>query len=97
MRISDWSSDVCSSDLRAPRHDNFGVGLLAQGPAHRLPRLPHRLVSHRAAVEDDRAPRARRLDGGPDGLALGDIEPATEIDDLQIGRASCRARVCQYV
>src|SRR3546814_7983267 len=25
MRISDWSSDVCSSDLRAPRWDGGGM------------------------------------------------------------------------
>src|SRR3546814_8987999 len=26
MRISDWSSDVCSSDLRALEENNVGVG-----------------------------------------------------------------------
>src|SRR3546814_7184665 len=27
MRISDWSSDVCSSDLTGPAQDGKGVGL----------------------------------------------------------------------
>src|SRR3546814_18171977 len=35
MRISDWSSDVCSSDLAA------------QGPEHRTVRLVHRSAHHR--------------------------------------------------
>src|SRR3546814_6295829 len=28
MRISDWSSDVCSSDLRRPKSDRLDTGLL---------------------------------------------------------------------
>src|SRR3546814_4107571 len=36
MRISDWSSDVCSSDLRhvMPINDQPSDALLAQGVAH---------------------------------------------------------------
>src|SRR3546814_18228250 len=30
MRISDWSSDVCSSDLRKPRHESFEIALLVR-------------------------------------------------------------------
>src|SRR3546814_6727836 len=46
MRISDWSSDVCSSDLRAAqpacRRQNPPVGLLAQYRSGRSPALwPH--------------------------------------------------------
>src|SRR3546814_1993514 len=81
MRISDWSSDVCSSDLRPSRGfiSIFGedVVTMARG---RLPALRRRigvvfqdfrLVSHLSAF---------------DNVALP-----------QIGRASCRERVCQYV
>src|SRR3546814_13968428 len=35
MRISDWSSDVCSSDLT---EQPFGARLVAQNPAERLER-----------------------------------------------------------
>src|SRR3546814_10175000 len=79
MRISDWSSDVCSSDL------------------HDLPRL------HHAAKTGD-------LGHIGDGLELVAQEPvlqraqlaevvlASMIDQrVQIGRAACRERVCQYV
>src|SRR3546814_8769556 len=46
MRISDWSSDVCSSDLHAPRGVEIGVegdglvlDLLDRVPAPQLPRF----------------------------------------------------------
>src|SRR3546814_4553663 len=66
MRISDWSSDVCSSDL---------PGL----------RLTTNLADH-----------------GIDEVAIGrDVEVVFEdhgdVQVPQIGRASCRERVCQYV
>src|SRR3546814_4927584 len=62
MRISDWSSDVCSSDLR------------------RLRRLPPQSAIRPRAPQKQRRPVTR----GPHRCG-------------QIGRASCRERVCQYV
>src|SRR3546814_12030230 len=83
MRISDWSSDVCSSDLLA------GVG-----------RVQRRL--HPRRVRQAQLPRKDHRQGTP-----GRPHPARELpqggegggkDRLrQIGRASCRERVCQYV
>src|SRR3546814_10283341 len=35
MRISDWSSDVCSSDLRRPLNSN-GLGLTSNDTSHSL-------------------------------------------------------------
>src|SRR3546814_10451190 len=70
MRISDWSSDVCSSDLARP---------LARPERRARPRLaaagqPTALVADAARErEAHRAPQA------------------------EIGRASCRERVCPYV
>src|SRR3546814_9666224 len=70
MRISDWSSDVCSSDL-------FGA-------------LPLPLVVLAAAFAAD----VRNLRLG----ALGPHARCLHRHTLsQIGRASCRERVCQYV
>src|SRR3546814_5730839 len=61
MRISDWSSDVCSSDLR------HGSAPAFVPPSHQQPM----------------------------GVTLS---LARRIELLQeIGRASCRVRVCQYV
>src|SRR3546814_4497765 len=62
MRISDWSSDVCSSDL------------FRLGPAHIA-----------GTAEDLHGFR------GAEGHGL------RRLVFQQIGRASCRERVCQYV
>src|SRR3546814_4626331 len=71
MRISDWSSDVCSSDLVA--HIAFGKGAPAGEPR----------------LDDIAGDRTR--DGRKQVVGI-------EIADAgQIGRASCRERVCQYV
>src|SRR3546814_15234204 len=66
MRISDWSSDVCSSDL-------LPAGL--SRPAI----LAHVLIDYRQV-----------------GLA-GEAVVITVVPAGEIGRASCRERVCQYV
>src|SRR3546814_1049273 len=70
MRISDWSSDVCSSDLCSPR-------TTARGSRRRSGKL--------AEIVFLRKQEAR---------ATGRIACGS---GLQIGRASCRERVCQYV
>src|SRR3546814_13751926 len=69
MRISDWSSDVCSSDL------DGGAGRGARQRQHR--------PGHGAEHEAER--------GGH-----GDIRRQGELG-IEIGSASCRERVCQYV
>src|SRR3546814_7236176 len=86
MRISDWSSDVCSSDLAgllaiaaidAFRH----VDVVARGAAA--------AVGARLGLDGDglgRADRLAQLAGDAALLAVG-----------KIGRASCRERVRQYV
>src|SRR3546814_3179476 len=81
LRISDWSSDVCSSDLAANRRRvdgqpacggdgrrTGGSGAVETGPAAVRPRTLRR----------GRQRRLRATAG-------------------QIGRASCRERVCPYV
>src|SRR3546814_2023745 len=76
MRISDWSSDVCSSDLRI-------LGL-ASAEARLLPlRRFLDLCRHRRFARS-LFPRDPRIDRGIEMLR-------------EIGRASCRERVCQYV
>src|SRR3546814_9170202 len=73
MRISDWSSDVCSSDL---------VEVADRGGALRA-----------QSCDDVAEPTAQV--GHPD---VGAVKPRRPRDDRsQIGRASCRERVCQYV
>src|SRR3546814_6714612 len=84
MRISDWSSDVCSSDL---------VALPGTGMAVRL-RAGLRFSGGgllRQAGEQRVRPGGRQQGQQPHG----GIEPAREDDE--IGRASCRERGWQYV
>src|SRR3546814_15317785 len=86
MRISDWSSDVCSSDL---------PGLAAELGVDRLDRLA---VALRAAVAAALAGRLVDDDPGGAHLLLAALaQPAGLVGALQIGRASCRERVCQSV
>src|SRR3546814_9990293 len=76
MRISDWSSDVCSSDLQA---QEMHAGFV---DARRV--IPITGIAERAV--DDVRHHVRESDDG--------IERRAE---LEIGRASCRERVCKYV
>src|SRR3546814_11816655 len=62
MRISDWSSDVCSSDLQEPVGGQEGLG-----GADRRERLPARDVDPGVA----RAPASRIDDDGRDLQARG--------------------------
>src|SRR3546814_9916394 len=93
MRSSDWSSDVCSSDLAVEHHGTplmlqqalRGGGLLDDGAVRREVAAQHR---HGAVPVDRRRHGADHI-----------LRPARRrgIDILEIGSASCRARVCQYV
>src|SRR3546814_2069221 len=86
MRISDWSSDVCSSDLAG---EVDGLADLGIGLGHRLATL----VGHDA--EQVTSVAGHLVGDGPqDGSALGDRSPPPL---GQLGRASCRERVCPYV
>src|SRR3546814_3305416 len=82
MRISDWSSDVCSSDLWL--------------------RLEGDVVEADVLAVEARPVVGPQLDHRGEVL-VGDLAPLRVRDPehlelvLQIGRASCRERVCQYV
>src|SRR3546814_4566805 len=87
MRISDWSSDVCSSDLR-----DLQVRL-----AEIIARLETELdeavgeIGFEQLAAPQAAPHALARDRQKKGAERG-VE-----QDREIGRASCRERVCQYV
>src|SRR3546814_10094797 len=107
MRISDWSSDVCSSDLS----DSFAVG---RGGRSALVRQ----MIERTLQEGTERPHIDRPEGAARNrisLRFTDVEIAVIahrasqrstdragwikalVRRHQIGRASCRERVCQYV
>src|SRR3546814_17764749 len=85
MRISDWSSDVCSSDLVRVTVDRDAVGIQFHDLVQRTAEAVHTL--ERQTIDQVDAGRTeRRLTRRLKHLA-----------GLQIGSASCRERVCQYV
>src|SRR3546814_14740272 len=84
MRISDWSSDVCSSDLKEPK--GFGGMAQIEGGLDEGQRV--------LLVED------LTTDGGSKAKFVHALRQAGATVDhtyVEIGRASCRDRVCQYV
>src|SRR3546814_8244628 len=83
MRISDWSSDVCSSDLHRLEQAVFPAqGELVLVADIQLP-LKHQLTGQRRHLDAANLIRCNRR---ADALTI-------ELD--QIARASCRERVCQ--
>src|SRR3546814_19054506 len=86
MRISDWSSDVCSSDLvgRGGGLLLFVLVLLEAGTGGLGADLAVAGVLVAFHLIGGRVLREHRL-------------KVENLAKLQIGRASCRARVCQYV
>src|SRR3546814_3299238 len=116
MRISDWSSDVCSSDLDA--HGLVHRGHEEQCDMRRAEKLEI-LHDSEVAMFSGVARDSRRLVIGCSLLlpalgvnAVGAVEIERKIPRevllarrfqkcgaqlVEIGRASCRERVCQYV
>src|SRR3546814_3358052 len=98
MRISDWSSDVCYSDLHARRlepgrgHGRSDIAATSQRDIRRIEsagltgssahgRRKYWEIRHMAATVGE-----TRASTGGDGSAR----------EAEIGRASCRERVCRY-
>src|SRR3546814_2305675 len=111
MRISDWSSDVCSSDLRpsgrrrsataSPRRTWSSAFRATERLAQRAFNLTHHPVRGRGLTHAALAKRADRRRARRDGEDFGILERAHLAKELierqEIGRESCRERVCQYV
>src|SRR3546814_8133396 len=105
MRISDWSSDVCSSDLgmTMPAPASSAAKPATKAPAKKAKKKP---------VSAPPAPASHTMDDmkGMDHSAMPGMNhgtmstmpmPAKQAAsaapaDDKIGRASCRERVCQY-
>src|SRR3546814_10986594 len=100
MRISDWSSDVCSSDLPRAQAEE---GRLLVGLAHRQRGVAAGFGEGVAAGVDMREPdegRDRRVAGGDVIADLAENLHRVGVAlrrQRQIGSASGRERVCPYV
>src|SRR3546814_8207743 len=85
VRISDWSSDVCSSDLM------FGTGASPRTEAIIRPVGKRSETTGRSIARSENAPK--RQAGAFHPMRSGrNVQKS-----IEIGRASCRERVCQYV
>src|SRR3546814_2194457 len=91
MRISDWSSDVCSSDLPSLhlRELDLSSNALSYLPLTASSKLSEGIATNRSLLSlnldfNQKCPEA-------------DDEFLTTLLVGKIGRASCRERVCQYV
>src|SRR3546814_5745807 len=94
MRISDWSSDVCSSDLQK----RPGAGL--PKPAHRAYSSESFKIKLRQSCSRRTAEQSSSVNHtGEDheGFAEERLDRRCRRKRGEIGRASCRERVCQYV
>src|SRR3546814_17879603 len=80
MRISDWSSDVCSSDLAVSKRV---IAYVSQSDFGLVETLAERVA---AIVIAEFGVQRVRVKLSKPGAVRGEI-----------GRASCRERVCQYV
>src|SRR3546814_9788085 len=83
VRISDWSSDVCSSDLITEYSINWYTRFSLIYTSHHSAKESLHLISKNAL---------------PYVQSIRKIDPVckTPASILKIGRASCRERVCQY-
>src|SRR3546814_10342514 len=81
MRISDWSSDVCSSDLNANEETEIKVTML------------ERITDAIAAFSGSLAFLALHVVWFAAWIGLNTIPG---LPAFEIGRASCRERGCQY-
>src|SRR3546814_19661406 len=118
MRISDWSSDVCSPIYCLLIESDAGLILVDTGFGTRDVDHPHRRLSEffltlnniQLRPEETAVAQVRALGFDPRDVRhiiithldfdhAGGIEdfPAAAVHLTEIGRASCRERVCQYV
>src|SRR3546814_5728420 len=98
MRISDWSSDVCSSDLvfsrdRGNKHEKFDLEACTTVPGEG----GHELIGFGSGSHPGREWILRVHEGASFGAALTGAAQLARAEVEEIGRASCRERVCQYV
>src|SRR3546814_17940596 len=102
MRISDWSSDVCSSDLAAKGEKVFNkckaCHTVEEGKNKVGPSLYDVIGRAPASVEGFSYSKAM------EEFAAGHVWDEATLSSylesprgVEIGRASCRERVCQYV
>src|SRR3546814_9331754 len=97
MRISDWSSDVCSSDLAAREQDIDKLRFLF---FFQTTKSTQTMSSYAARLDIALADMIDRptkgLDELLDEISAACLDSTTLIQDIQTGRATSRERGGQY-
>src|SRR3546814_14526015 len=101
MRISDWSSDVCSSrSADVPNSKVYTAKDCAEDPQYLARRMVRSVADpiHGEVLQAGIVPHIPQSPGEVRwaGPSIGQHNREV-LQELQIGRASCRERVCQYV
>src|SRR3546814_18132749 len=108
MRISDWSSDVCSSDLSCMRSrysvrtcNRLTLALCDKGSSARSA-IFFRINSPLSERSNARIADLEKRISMPEYnytlcRKLGELTNADNSTKVKLGRASSRARVCKYV
>src|SRR3546814_11721808 len=91
MRISGWSSDVCSSDLGAIGDERVLQHGVEQGGE------PAAFLWHHSATGRRQPAAAEPPVADPARPALQHKPPTADDELPESGRSSCRARRCQFV
>src|SRR3546814_10176008 len=112
MRISDWSSDVCSSDLKASvsagadliialnagLYRNMGFGSLAAFmPYGNANEQTEELLKTHILAHSGSTPVVAGVFSADPSMSLRTRLERLQNLGVEIGRASCRERVCQSV
>src|SRR3546814_14310779 len=108
MRISDWSSDVCSSDLLQAANVIKAIRASKYKVDGRILPVANADIPATIFCVADLTPRLRQIlidfdaNVTPDNQGFYGYHRTQKvyyevIDYTKIGRASCRERVCQYV
>src|SRR3546814_4818610 len=92
MRISDWSSDVCSSDLRSSETAQVFFDDVRVPQRNRIGQEGAGFMMQMLQFQEERLFGAANMLKGLEHCIDSTIAYCKEI-----GRASCRERVCQYV
>src|SRR3546814_19117979 len=105
MRISDWNSDVCSSDLLSDLDWNLSgeeaAKQYSKGDVVKVKVLDVDVDKERVSLgikqlgEDPFAGSTEKLKQGE--VVTCTVQQVTDNGIEESGRASCRERVCQYV
>src|SRR3546814_13355125 len=90
MRISDWSSDVCSSDL----HCSTVFIVCSKASEEQLKDINGKMMARKKKIAEMQQAMMQQAEAQQ--VAARQQQQAM-LQQAQIGRASCRERVCQYV